>query len=320
MSCWRAICRLARARQAAIQDVYFFEEEEAIGEGSFSVVFQGVCKQTSVKVAVKKSVQGKGDEQLESRAAMENEIKLLRSCIHENIISVHHFFEDGPTTYMVTEFCSGGELFEGIVEAGSLSERQAASLMKQICRVLVYLHGRGICHRDTKPEQFLLLDTRPLDSCVIKLVDFGLSCHVAPGDVLRDPVGTILYVAPEVLAKEYGLASDLWSFGVVVYVLLSGSHPFDAPTAKEVAKKVKKAHFTLSGDSWEAISKDAQDFISGLLTKNPAERLSAQQALEHQWIGGQAASTGEIDSGIVKRLKQFVKESKRARALCMMRR
>lgn len=319
MSCWRVICRLARARQVAIRDVYFFEEEETIGEGSFSVVFQGICKQTSVKVAVKKSMQGKGDEHLESRAAMENEIKLLRSCIHEHIISVHHFFEDGQNTYMVTEFCSGGELFEGIVEAGSFSERQAASLMKQICRVQVYLHGCGICHRDTKPEQFLLLDKRPLDSCVIKLVDFGLSCYVAPGDVLRDPVGTILYVAPEVLAKEYGLASDIWSFGVVVYVLLSGSHPFDAPTVKEVAKKVKKANFSLSGDNWETISKDARDFIRGLLTKSPAERLSAKQALEHQWIEGQAAGTGEVDPGILKRLKQFVKESRRARALCMMR-
>eukprot|EP00930_Biecheleria_cincta_P074280 TRINITY_DN61488_c0_g1_i1.p1 TRINITY_DN61488_c0_g1~~TRINITY_DN61488_c0_g1_i1.p1 ORF type:complete len:320 (+),score=64.76 TRINITY_DN61488_c0_g1_i1:103-1062(+) len=318
MACWKVICKLVRARQAAIEDVYFFEEE-SIGEGAFSVVFQGVCKKTSVKVAVKKSMQGKGDARLESRDAMANEVKLLQSCTHENIISVHHYFESGETTYMVTEYCSGGELFVGIVSAGSFSEKQAAFIMRQICRVLVYLHGCGICHRDTKPEQFLLLDESPLESCVVKLVDFGLSCYVAPGDVLRDPVGTILYVAPEVLAKEYGLASDVWSFGMVVYVLLSGSHPFDAPTAKEVAKKVKKANYTLSGESWETVSKDARDFISGLLTKNPAERLSAKQALEHQWIEAQAASAGELDPGILKRLKRFVKESQRARELCMMR-
>lgn len=309
---------MVRARQAAIEDVYFLEEE-SIGEGAFSVVFQGICKETSVKVAVKKSVQSKGDKDLESRAAMANEIKLLQSCTHENIISVYHYFEDGETTYMVTEYCSGGELFKGIVSAGSFSERQAAFLMTQICRLLVYLHGCGICHRDLKPEQFLLLDQRPLDSCVVKLVDFGLSCYVAPGEVLRDPVGTILYVAPEVLAKEYGVASDVWSFGVVVYVLLSGLHPFDAPTAKEVSKKVRKASVTLSGEIWETISKDARDFISGLLTKSPAERFSAKQALEHQWISGQAASAGELDPGILKRLKQFVKENQRAREVCMMR-
>merc|ERR1712048_638554 len=183
---------------------------------------------------------------------------------------------DECNVYLVMELCSGGELFDQIVSAKYFTERCAASAMQQILRAVFYMHESGIVHRDLKPENFLLLNKRPLDSNVIKIIDFGLSTHWSPGQVLTTKVGTPYYVAPQVLAGAYDNLCDLWSCGVIMYILLVGYPPFGGKTDKEVFAKIRSGQLHFEHSDWRYVSTDAQDLIKLLLKVNPQDRFSAE--------------------------------------------
>jgi len=293
------------------------DEGEKIGEGAFSSVVPAQCRKTGLMYAVK--VIKSNAETSDARKAIENEIRLTKSCEHSNIVQLFEVFEECGSTYLVLELCSGGELFDHIVECGSLTEKQAAILIGSICRILSYMHERYICHRDLKPEHFLFQEEGPLESTALKLIDFGLSCSFTD-QALSDPVGTILYVAPEVLARAYSAACDLWSLGVIAFFMLCGSHPFDAETAKAVAKKVKSANFSFDS-SWELVSEDAKDFITKLLEKDASVRMTATEALEHKWIKEEAPNSlnRELDPQLIRKLRQASRENHRARETCLVR-
>merc|ERR1719334_1449185 len=149
---------------------------------------------------------------------------------HPNIIKLFETFEDHRNIYLVMELCSGGELFDRIIATGHFSEKEAAVLMQQIIRAVYYMHENSICHRDLKPENFLFMTKDPIESNYLKIIDFGLSCKFSPDKVMETKAGTPYYVAPQVLSGKYDHQSDIWSCGVIMYVLLCGYPPFFGDT------------------------------------------------------------------------------------------
>merc|ERR1712048_1180042 len=177
------------------------------------------------------------------------------------------------------ELCSGGELFDRIVNAKCFPERCAASAMQQILRAVYYMHESGIVHRDLKLDNFLLPDKGPIDKNVIKIIDFGLSTHWSPGQILKSKVGTPYYVAPQVLAGAYDNLCDVWSCGVIMYILLCGSAPFTGQTDRQIFRKVRAGEVYFQDSDWRFVSTAAKDLIKLMLKVNPLNRINSEQAL-----------------------------------------
>jgi calcium-dependent protein kinase len=211
-----------------------------------------------------------------------NEINILKEIDHPNIIKMYEFFEDEKRYYLVTEICKGGELFDEILQRGKFSERDAAVLMKQVLQCINYCHQNHIIHRDLKPENILLEQNKEFDQ--IKIIDFGTSLVFDPSRTLDEKLGTPYYIAPEVLNKNYDNKCDIWSCGVITYILLSGMPPFNGQSDQEIMKKVRQGSFSFEDKAWSQISDKCKDFITKLLTYNKDERPDAQQMLAHPWL------------------------------------
>ncbi|CAE8621616.1 unnamed protein product, partial [Polarella glacialis] len=301
MACWKGLCRFLRSRgiddepktlvlsgslrerlilsnSGRLHESYNLEGQK-LGEGTFGSVRKASCRQTGLCRAVKTIVK----TGISDVPALQREIELMKAMDHPNIVKLFESFEDHRSVYLVMELCDGGELFDRVIEAGHLTERQAAVVIKQACRALCYMHSQGVCHRDLKPENFLLLNKCPLEESTLKLIDFGLSRRFQPGEVLKTAVGTLAYVAPEVLKQAYSTPCDLWSLGVIMYVLLCGRVPFDGDD-KEMVRKARKGNYCLEGPDWEPVSERAKILIRRLLLVDPSLRPSATQALEDKWI------------------------------------
>merc|ERR1719387_2761101 len=222
------------------------------------------------------------------------EIALMKIMDHPNIIKLYETFEDHRNIYLVMELCSGGELFDRIIESGHFNEQQAAILMQQIIRAIYYMHENHVCHRDLKPENFLFLTKDPIEKNLLKIIDFGLSCMFESGQVLTTKAGTPYYVAPQVLAGKYDKACDLWSCGVIMYVMLCGYPPFFGETDAEVLSKVRLGNFSFNAADWKNVSEDAKALIRMLLKMNPRDRYTAEQALNHEWIKAKAPNAKNV--------------------------
>jgi len=195
--------------------------------------------------------------------------------------------------YIVTEIVSGGELFDRIVSKGSYTEKDAADLVVKFLEAIEYLHEKGIVHRDLKPEN-LLLKSKDNDSDV-KLADFGLSKIVGQEVLMQTACGTPGYVAPEVLRqKGYGKAVDMWSVGVITYILLCGYPPFYDEDQATLFETIIRGKFEFHAEYWKDISSSAKDLIRKMLTVDPKKRLDAKQALKHPWVAGEEAPDTSI--------------------------
>jgi len=206
-----------------------------------------------------------------------NEINNLKDLDHPNILKMYEFFEDEKRYYIVTDICKGGELFDEIVARGKFTEVDASMLMKQVLGCINYCHSNKIVHRDLKPENILLEQNKEFDQ--IKIIDFGTSLVFDENKKLDEKLGTPYYIAPEVLAKNYGAKCDIWSCGVITYITLSGIPPFNGASDQEIMKKVKSAKVSFADPVWAQVSDQAKDFITQLLTKEQDKRPSAEQAL-----------------------------------------
>ncbi len=195
---------------------------------------------------------------------------------------MYEFFEDEKRYYLVTEICKGGELFDEVLQRGKFSERDAAVLLKQVLSCVNYCHKNNIVHRDLKPENILLEQNKEFDQ--IKIIDFGTSLVYDPSKPLDEKLGTPYYIAPEVLNKSYNSKCDIWSVGVITYILLSGQPPFNGESDKDIMKKVRIGKFNFDLPVWNAVSENAKDFIRKLLTYDPEKRPDAEKALQHPWI------------------------------------
>lgn len=223
---------------------------------------------------------------------------------HPNICELKGVYEDKANVHLVMELAEGGELFDRIVEKGHYSEKLAANTFRTIMQVVAQCHALGVMHRDLKPENFLLSTTAA--DAEIKATDFGLSVFFKPNQTFREVVGSAFYVAPEVLKRFYGPEADVWSAGVILYILLSGVPPFWHETEAGIFDAVRKGQFDTTSPPWNKISKGAKELVHGLLNSNPKTRLTAQEALRHPWLreGGEAPDT-VLDDTVLTRLKKF---------------
>lgn len=217
------------------------------------------------------------------------EVHIMYGLDHPNIVRLFSTYEDTKQTYLVMELCSGGELFDAIVDnTAGLTETNAARLMRQMLAAVVYLHAHKICHRDLKPENFLLSRKVEDESKVVKLIDFGSAKSYLNGAELTTKVFTVHYVAPEILTRKtipYTEVCDVWSLGVILFLLLAGRPPFGGEDDMAIMKAIKKGRYVMAPESvWSNVSSDAVELMTGMLEVQPLKRHSAQTAYRHGWI------------------------------------
>ncbi|KAJ1422887.1 kinase-like domain-containing protein, partial [Ochromonadaceae sp. CCMP2298] len=254
--------------------------EEVLGEGGYAKVRAAVSRVDQHQVAVKVMTRRNLDAAAE--ASIRSEVKILQSLNHPNIVGALDFFEEPGHFYFVLEKVSGGELFDRIVAKTYYNEKEARDLVFLLLGAVKYMHDRGIAHRDLKPENLLM--TSADDDADVKLVDFGFAVHTEGLDI-AEQCGTPGYIAPEILEnKLHGTQVDMWSLGVVLYILLGGYPPFHDDDQKELFRKIKAGVFEFHAEYWDPVSPEAKELISGCLTVNPLERLTATQALAHPWV------------------------------------
>eukprot|EP00511_Aplanochytrium_stocchinoi_P007376 CAMPEP_0204831178 /NCGR_PEP_ID=MMETSP1346-20131115/10058_1 /ASSEMBLY_ACC=CAM_ASM_000771 /TAXON_ID=215587 /ORGANISM="Aplanochytrium stocchinoi, Strain GSBS06" /LENGTH=411 /DNA_ID=CAMNT_0051961999 /DNA_START=576 /DNA_END=1811 /DNA_ORIENTATION=+ len=211
-----------------------------------------------------------------------NETEILKNLDHPNIIRIYEYFENAGNFYVIMDLCNGGELFYEIATRQEFTERDASLLIRQLLSCVSYCHNQNLVHRDLKPENIMLEKSKELDK--IKLIDFGQACRFIPGEVLTDRLGTPYYVAPEVLKQSYDFKCDLWSIGVITFVLLCGYPPFDGNDNETIFRKVKKGEFHFHKKYWSHVSDEAKNFIRSMLTYDPKSRPTANEALRHPWL------------------------------------
>lgn len=223
---------------------------------------------------------------------------------HPNIVGLLDAYEGTKHVYIVMEYCSGGELFDRIVDRGHYSEKDAAECFRTMMRTLAHCHGLGVVHRDLKPENFVL-KTKAEDS-PIAAIDFGLSSYFEPGQKLHDFVGSAYYVAPEVINRNYSAEADIWSAGVILYILLCGLPPFWASSDNGIFDKVLLGKYDLEGDPWHKISAGAKDVVSRILVAKPSERLTIDEILNHPWVRENGdAPDAPLDNVVLTRMRKF---------------
>lgn len=275
-----------------------------LGRGQFGVTY--LCTDNlnghryACKSIAKRKLVTKNDKE-----DMRREIQIMQHLSGQpNIVEFKGAYEDKHSVHLVMELCAGGELFDRIIAKGHYSERAAASICRAIVNVVHICHFMGVMHRDLKPENFLLSSKD--ENAALKATDFGLSVFIEEGKVYRDIVGSAYYVAPEVLRRRYGKEIDIWSAGVILYILLSGVPPFWAETEKGIFDAILQGHIDFESSPWPSISSSAKDLVRRMLTQDPKRRITSAQVLEHPWLreGGEA-SDKPIDSAVLSRMKQF---------------
>ncbi|KAL7066915.1 putative calcium-dependent protein kinase [Cryptosporidium serpentis] len=252
---------------------------KSIGKGTYGSVCCGVNRLTGAVRAIKSIPLAK----VKAMDRFMKEINIMKNLDHPNIVKLYETYQDHKNIYLVLEFCSGGELFDRIIQQGNFDEAYAAYLMRQIFSAIFYCHEHGIVHRDLKPENFLFLNNQ--NNAPLKIIDFGLATKFNKiNTTLTTRAGTPYYVAPEVLSGEYDQQCDLWSLGVILYILLCGYPPFYGSNDNIILQKVKTGYFIFKDKDWKDISPLAKDLICKLLTYNPKGRICARDALQHPWI------------------------------------
>ncbi|XP_041366191.1 myosin light chain kinase, smooth muscle-like isoform X2 [Gigantopelta aegis] len=253
------------------------------------------------------------------RKEIANEVEIMKCLQHPRLLQLYDAFENRESFCLVLELISGGELFERVINDDFiLTEKACVMFMRQICDGITFMHSKNILHLDIKPENILCL-TR--EGNIIKIIDFGLARKYSPKEDLRVLFGTPEFVAPEVVNFDpISPATDLWSVGVVCYVLLSGLSPFMADTEAETLANVTTATWDFNAEEFDSISKEAKDFISKLLIKDPRKRLSAASCLEHQWLRRSVKRESRIPERSLskKRLRKFVYRRKWQKAINAM--
>ena len=253
-----------------------------IGAGSYGVVYKilhnklGLVR--ALKVVKKELVTFQDDEQVFLK-----EIEILSQLDHPNIVKIYEFFFDGDNYYIISEFIDGGELLDQIHKIQNYCENSAAVILTQLFSAIYYLHQNNIVHRDIKPENIMLQIGKD-NSLFIKLIDFGTANFSPKNKTFKTQYGTSLYLAPEILKKKYTSKCDIWSCGVILYLMLSGEPPFPGEDNLDILRNVEKGIFSFNKPAWEGISDEAKDFITQLLTYNDELRPSAEVCLKHEWI------------------------------------
>ena len=279
---------------------------EHLGAGALGVV-QKVRHKASKQIRAMKTIKKNTIYEEKNLKEIEN----LMLLDHPNILKLYEYYYDKKNLYIITDFCEGGELFDKIKDRnGYFSERDAATIIKAVLQAIAYCHSIGLVHRDLKPEH-ILLEGNDLDH--IKIIDFGSSNLINQNQKLKERLGTAYYIAPEVLKKNYDEKCDLWSIGVIMFILLTGEPPFNGSNDEEILQNVKNGYVDFSTSIFQEISNEAKDLLSKLLEKVPSKRISAIEALEHPWIKNLAPNSKmnkEVGKRVFENLRNFQADQK----------
>jgi len=266
-----------------LQDDYHEQQRKVLGVGANGKVVLGVSRHTGEKVAIKHLAFDSASAQ--DRIALVNEVEILLSLDHPHVGRLLHVYEGEASLTLVFEYLGGGELFDRVNECSKFEEQAAAGTIEQILRALRYIHSEGVVHRDLKLEN-ILYDSR--SSSVVKVIDFGFAMFCRDGEgMMAQNAGTIGYLAPEVVSSATGtcgFSCDMWSVGVIAYVLLSGEMPFGSSSEKNVLKRIRTGAFSFPSERWGSISDIGLDFVRRCLSMRPQDRPSATDALRHPWL------------------------------------
>ncbi|KAJ1264289.1 hypothetical protein BS78_09G252000 [Paspalum vaginatum] len=285
-----------------VRAAYTFGRE--LGRGQFGVTYLATHKPTGRRYACK-SIAARKLAHRDDVDDVRREVQIMHHLTgHRNIVELRGAYEDRHSVNLVMELCEGGELFDRIIARGHYSERAAAALCREIVSVVHSCHSMGVMHRDLKPENFLFLNKT--EDSPLKATDFGLSVFFKPGEQFKDLVGSAYYVAPEVLKRRYGAEADIWSAGVILYILLSGVPPFWAENEEGIFDAVLRGHIDFASDPWPSISNSAKDLVKKMLRQDPKERLTAAEILNHPWIREDGEAPDKpLDITVISRMKQF---------------
>ena len=262
---------------------------ETLGQGAFGTVRKAVHKVTGQERAIKILKKRQQDER-----KLFLEVSILSKLTHPNIMEIYEFYEDKANFYIVSELCKGGELFDKITEKGAFKESEACPIMLQLVSAICYSHDNNIVHRDLKPEN-IMLDSTKNSNPIIKLIDWGGARYFSKNKKMSTIKGTPYYIAPEVIKEVYDEKCDIWSLGVIFYVLLCGYPPFfyvllcgyppfNGDTDVEIIQNVQKGKFVFPEEEWGVISPECKDLIKKMLTYEPSKRISAKEILIHPWF------------------------------------
>ncbi|XP_073327827.1 death-associated protein kinase 2 isoform X2 [Pagrus major] len=309
---------MAVFKQQNVDD--FYEIGEVLGSGQFAIVKRCIDKSSGIEYAAKfiKKRQSRASRRGVRREEIEREVDILQQITHPNIVALHDVYENRTDVVLILELVSGGELFDFLAQKESLSEEEATQFIKQILDGVQYLHSKRITHFDLKPENIMLLDRNvPLPR--IKLIDFGLAHKLEAGSDFKNIFGTPEFVAPEIVNYEpLGLEADMWSIGVITYILLSGASPFLGDTKQETLGNISAMNYDFDEELFSNTSELAKSFIRQLLEKDTRKRMTIQEALNHHWIKScgpmeEDAAALEVEKKAeqlqTKRLKEYTVQS-----------
>ncbi|XP_075866544.1 myosin light chain kinase family member 4 isoform X4 [Microcebus murinus] len=271
--------RIVTAKQAAVNSFYTVSQTEILGGGRFGQVHKCEETATGLKLAAK-IIKTRGSKDKEE---VRNEISVMNQLDHANLIQLYDAFESKNDIILVMEYVDGGELFDRIIDENcNLTELDTILFMKQICEGIRHMHQMNILHLDLKPENILCVNR---DAKQIKIIDFGLARSYKPREKLKVNFGTPEFLAPEVVNYDFvSFPTDMWSVGVIAYMLLSGLSPFLGDNDAETLNNILACRWDLEDEEFQDISEEAREFISKLLIKEKSWRMSAREALKHPWL------------------------------------
>ncbi|CAL8380489.1 unnamed protein product [Arctogadus glacialis] len=278
--------------ETSLKKIYTFGRK--LGQGSFGVVFEATHVDTHKKWAIKKVNREKAGSH--GVILLEREVHILKHVNHPHIIQLKEVFETPKNMYLVTELCDGGDLKELLQKKSCFTEEESRHIITNLAQAIVYLHKKDIVHRDLKLENILLKGSYQGDKhgLNIKVTDFGLSVKkggVGRENMMKATCGTPIYMAPEVITgHEYSQQCDVWSIGVIMYMLICGEAPFISSSEEKLFEKIKRGELTFSGSVWDTISDAAKTVLGCLLKVDPAHRITANELVDNPWITGDTSN------------------------------
>ncbi|VDI05636.1 myosin-light-chain kinase [Mytilus galloprovincialis] len=282
-----------------------YDKIAEVGKGKFGNVYKCLHKTEKETWAAKVIKCRKKDEKLN----VKNEISIMNELTHPKLLMLRDAYETPKSMVLVMEYVGGGELFDRVADEDlELTERDCVHFMRQICEGVRYMHEKSIMHLDLKPENILCVRK---DSNLIKIIDFGLARRFTPGESLKVMFGTPEFIAPEVVNYEQiGLQTDIWSLGVICYVLLSGLSPFMGDSDGETLSNVTQGDFDFDDEAFEEISEEARHFIEKCLLKNMKKRITISECIEHKWLAHSERNSSKKLRQSLRNLKQFMARRK----------
>ncbi|KAK9054936.1 hypothetical protein SSX86_026015 [Deinandra increscens subsp. villosa] len=293
---------LADKSKENIEEKYALDRE--LGRGEFGVTYLCIDRSSRELLACK-SISKRKLRTAVDVDDVRREVEIMKHLPdNSSIVTLREACEDENAVHLVMELCEGGELFDRIVARGHYTERAAAAVTRTIVEVVQLCHKHGVIHRDLKPENFLFANKK--ENSPLKAIDFGLSIFFKPGEKFSEIVGSPYYMAPEVLKRSYGPEIDIWSAGVILYILLCGVPPFWAESEQGVAQAILRGTIDFKREPWPGVSEGAKSLVRQMLEPDPKLRLTAKQVLEHSWIqNAKKAPNVPLGDVVKSRLKQF---------------